>query len=94
VHRPELAIAPEILERYAGSYRVNPGLTFSFTRDGARIFSQMNNGMKFEMLGEGEKQFLLKTDGIQVTFEVDGKGRGVAATVVQNGRVTKVKRVN
>ena len=95
VHRREIPLAAEIFDRYVGSYRVNSKVTFVFMREGARMFTQMNNaGPKFELLAESEKDFFLKTDDAQITFEVDGKGRGVVAIIHQGGHVSKGKRVD
>ena len=94
VHRQATPLAAEIFDRYAGVYQVKPGQTFTFTREGSRMFSKFNDQRKFEILAENEKQFFLREDDVQFAFETDGKGRGTTATVYQLGHRTKAKRID
>jgi hypothetical protein len=46
------------------------------------------------MLAEGEKQFFLREDDAQFTFETDRMGRGTTVTLYQLGHRMKAKRVD
>ena len=94
VHRTAIPLAAEIFDRYAGVYQVKPGQAFTFTREGSRMFSQLNDSRKYEMLAEGEKQFFLREDDAQFTFETDRMGRGTTVTLYQLGHKMKAKRID
>jgi CubicO group peptidase (beta-lactamase class C family) len=89
----EITLDPKILDRYTGVYQLAPGITLTFTREGAHMFSQPTNQPKIEIFAASEKEFFLKVADAQITFETGEDGRATAATLHQNGRDQKAKRV-
>jgi CubicO group peptidase (beta-lactamase class C family) len=89
----EIALDPKIFDRYTGAYEFVPGIILTFTRDGAQMFAQLTNQPKIEIFAESEKEFFLKAVDAQITFETAEDGRATAATLHQNGRDQKAKRV-
>lgn len=89
----EIALDPKIFDRYVGVYQFVPGMTLTFTRDGARMFGQITNQPKFEIFAEKEKEFFLKVANAQITFETGPDGRTTAAILHQNGRDQTAKRI-
>jgi D-alanyl-D-alanine-carboxypeptidase/D-alanyl-D-alanine-endopeptidase len=93
VTHKEIALDPKIFDRYVGVYEFAPGITLTFTRDGAHMFGQLTGQGKLEIFAESEKEFFLKAVDAQITFETGADGRATAATLHQNGRDQKAKRV-
>ena len=91
--RMEITLDPKIFDRYTGVYQFTPAITLTFTREGARMFTQLTNQPKFEIFAESEKEFFLKVVDAQISFETGEDGRATAATLHQNGRDQKAKRV-
>ena len=89
----EIALDPRVFDRYVGVYQFVPGVALTFTREGAHMFTQLTNQPKFEIFAEGEKDFFVKAVDAQFTFETGADGRATAATLHQNGRDQKAKRV-
>jgi CubicO group peptidase (beta-lactamase class C family) len=92
VHK-EKTLDPKVLESYVGVYQFAPGITLTVTREAGQLFAQLTNQSKFEIYAESEKQFFWKVVDAQVSFETDEQGRATAATLHQNGRDQKAKRV-
>jgi serine-type D-Ala-D-Ala carboxypeptidase/endopeptidase len=93
VSHTEIKFDPKIFDRYTGVYQFTPAITLTFTRDGAQMFAQLTNQPKFEIFAESEKDFFLKVVDAQISFETGEDGRATAATLHQNGRDQKAKRV-
>jgi CubicO group peptidase (beta-lactamase class C family) len=91
-HR-EITLDPKIFDRYVGIYQLAPGVALTFTREGAHMFTQLTNQPKLEIFAEGEKEFFVKAVDAQITFETGADRRATAATLHQNGRDQKAKRV-
>jgi D-alanyl-D-alanine-carboxypeptidase/D-alanyl-D-alanine-endopeptidase len=93
VSHTEITLEPKTFDRYTGVYQFTPAITLTFTRDGAQMFAQLTNQPKFEIFAESEKDFFLKVVDAQISFETGEDGRATAATLHQNGRDQKAKRV-
>ena len=91
--RTEIAVDPQMLEKYTGRYQLAPVAVFTVTRDGGRLFVQLTNQPKFEVFAESEKDFFLKVIDAQITFETDAAGKPAALVLHQNGRDQRAKRI-
>ena len=91
-HR-EITLDSKIFDRYTGVYQFTPAITLTFTREGARMFTQLTGQPKLEIFAEGEKDFFLKAVDAQITFETVEGGRASAAILHQNGRDQRATRV-
>jgi len=91
--RTEIAVDPQVLEKYTGRYQLAPVATFTVTREGGRLFVQLTGQPKFEVFAESDKDFFLKVIDAQVTFETDAAGNPAALVLHQNGRDQRAKRI-
>jgi CubicO group peptidase (beta-lactamase class C family) len=88
----ETAVAPEILERYVGSYQVNPNMVLVVTREGGRLFTQATGQSKVEVFASTEKDFFLKAFDGRLTFKTDG-GKAAAVVLHQGAMDIECKRI-
>jgi CubicO group peptidase (beta-lactamase class C family) len=93
VTHTEIKLDPKIFDRYIGVYQFTPAITLTFTREGARMFTQLTNQGKIEIFAESEREFFLKAVDAQISFETGEDGRATAAILHQLGRDQKAKRV-
>lgn len=89
----EVVVAPEILERYTGSYQVTPSMVLVVTREGGRLFTQATGQGKVEVFPTSEKEFFLKVVDAQLTFQADGAGKASAVVLHQGGADLTCKRI-
>jgi D-alanyl-D-alanine-carboxypeptidase/D-alanyl-D-alanine-endopeptidase len=91
--RKEVAVNPEILDRYTGKYELAPTFILTITREGNRLFLQATGQPRFELFAEGERDFFLKAVDAQITFEVDSQGRATRLILHQSGAHQPAKRI-
>jgi len=65
----EVAINPQLLDRYVGRYRFSETDILTVTRDGDRLYCQEEGQPKIELHPENSVDFFLKEVDVQVTFE-------------------------
>jgi CubicO group peptidase (beta-lactamase class C family) len=66
--RKEIAISPDILKHYLGTYELNPSFSIVMTLDNGRLVSQATNQRKLPLFAESETKFFLKILDSQVEF--------------------------
>ena len=91
--RTEIAVDPQLLEKYVGRYQLAPAAIITMTREGGRLFTQLTGQPRFEIFAESDQQFFLKVVDAQLTFEIDSAGKAVAVVLHQNGRDLRGTRV-
>jgi D-alanyl-D-alanine-carboxypeptidase/D-alanyl-D-alanine-endopeptidase len=91
--RAEVAVDPQVLEKYVGRYQLAPSAIITMTREGSRLFTQLTGQPRFETFPESEKDFFLKVVDAQITFETDTSGKAVALVLHQNGIDQRAKRI-
>ena len=82
---PAVAVAPEVLDRYVGRYRIEApppvaavmGDTVEIRRDGARLLAKGKQG-EAEIVPESETEFYSKAGPVRISF-VPWRGRGARA---------------
>jgi hypothetical protein len=89
----EITLDSKVFDRYVGVYQLAPNVTLTMTRDEGKFYVQLTGQPKIDIYPEGEKQFFLKAVDAQISFETDEQGRATTATLHQNGRDQKAKRV-
>lgn len=89
-----VAVAPELLEKYAGRYGIPPNLVLVIRREGNHLSVQENDEEKQELFPEGEREFYSKVADDEFTFEVDTQGRVTSMTLHAGGRVIPIKRID
>jgi hypothetical protein len=91
--RTEIAVDPQVLEKYTGRYQLAPAAIITVTRDAGQLFVQLTGQPKFEVFAETEKDFFLKVVDAQITFETDAAGKPEGLVLHQNGRDQRAKRI-
>jgi D-alanyl-D-alanine-carboxypeptidase/D-alanyl-D-alanine-endopeptidase len=91
--RTEVAVEPQVFDRYIGRYQLAPTAILSITREGSHFFAQLTGQPRFEIFAEGPKDFFLKVVDAQLTFEVDASGRATKAVLHQGGRDAPAPRI-
>jgi CubicO group peptidase (beta-lactamase class C family) len=89
----EIAVAPEVLERYVGDYELAPTFHIVVTREGNALFGQPTGQDKVRLFGEREDTFFLKVVEAQVVFTKDSSGNVTGLILKQNGQESPGKKV-
>jgi CubicO group peptidase (beta-lactamase class C family) len=74
VERREIAVSPEILAQYPGTYELQPGFNLVITLEGSQLFSQATGQDKAPLFAESETKFFLKVVDAGIEFLKDDKG--------------------
>lgn len=91
--RTEIAVAPEVFDRYAGAYRLGSSTILTMSRDGSRFYTQLTGQPRIEVFAESERKFFLKVVDAQLTFDVDPSGTATQVILHQNGIDQAAKRL-
>jgi CubicO group peptidase (beta-lactamase class C family) len=83
--RTEIAVAPDVLARYPGTYRVRPGFDLVVTLENGQLMSQATGQAKAPLFAEAENKFFLKAANAQIEFV--GDGERVSELVLHQGGV-------
>jgi hypothetical protein len=79
VHKdpPVAQVDPKVYDAWAGTYALAPGVTYTVTREGAKLFGQGSGSPRQELLPEAEDRFFLRgVRGVKI-FVKDKDGRAV-----------------
>lgn len=91
--RKEIAVAPEVLDRYVGRYELAPNFVVTITREGNQLFAQATGQPRFPVFPESEREFFFKVVDAQLAFNGDAAGRATAVVLHQGGRDIPGKRL-
>ncbi len=86
--RREIHLAPDVLRRYVGAYRMASGAAMVIALDGDRLSEKLGSQPAFPIFPEAENRFFLKAVDAQIEFG-DGK-----LTLHQNGRDVTATRLS
>jgi CubicO group peptidase (beta-lactamase class C family) len=90
----EVAVAPDLLDRYVGRYRFSPTDVLAITRAGAQLYvTQEPTQDRLPLFAEGPRAFFLRAIDAQVTFVADGDGRATGAIWHQDGKDERGERI-
>jgi serine-type D-Ala-D-Ala carboxypeptidase/endopeptidase len=92
--KPEISVAPELLQRYVGRYELAPNFILSVTREGTRLFTQATGQPKFEVFAVAPTEFFVKAFEAQLSFHVDEAGKVSSLTLHQGGRDMPAKKIS
>jgi hypothetical protein len=92
--RTALAVDPSVLDRHVGYYQLNPRAIFSITREGDRLFAQLTDQARFQLLAESADKYFYQAIAAQVTFVADHDGRTSGLVLHQAGRNRPAARVD
>lgn len=82
----EVAVDPEIFERYVGTYDFDAKESVTISQDSGRFYAQLTGQRKLEIFAETARKFFYKAVDAQLTFDAD------QVTLHQNGREHIAKR--
>lgn len=83
--RKVVAIAPTILERYVGSYRVPGGDIRKVLHAGGMLFTQRGTGRPFAIRSSSPTTFFYEDDATHLRFDLDPDGQVTGMTVFPGG---------
>lgn len=72
---PIVKLAPEVLDRYTGVYRIDETTTRVVTREGDHLFTQRTGGEKLEALPFSETEFFYRDSLERASFRRDAAGK-------------------
>jgi hypothetical protein len=67
-------VSPEILDSYAGDYRIAPGQVYTISRKGDQLILSVP-GMNFSLATLSKTEFLLAFADARITFQKDKEGK-------------------
>jgi CubicO group peptidase (beta-lactamase class C family) len=70
-------LAPEVLRRHVGVYRVDGGATRTITLEGDKLFSQRSGGERLEIVPTSETAFFYRRSLSRLEFVADASGRTI-----------------
>lgn len=91
--KEEITLAPSLLEKYIGTYEIQPGFTIEITTEGDQIFGTPTGQPRAELFAENETTFFLKVVQAQVIFTTDDDGVAQSLTLHQGGRIMEGKKM-
>jgi CubicO group peptidase (beta-lactamase class C family) len=89
--RTEIALPPDVLARYPGTYRLQPGFDLVVTLENGQLMSQATGQAKAPLYAQAENKFFLKVANAQLEF-VSAGGRVTELVLYQGGRETRAPR--
>jgi CubicO group peptidase (beta-lactamase class C family) len=88
------ALAPEVLSRYVGTYRLPNDTNMLIVAEGNQLYSKLGN-QTLSLFPESQAAFFVKTADIQFEFSgKDTQGRATELIRHQNGQSTTAKRLS
>ena len=93
VEKKEVAVSPEILARYVGTYELRPGFDMVITLEGSQLISQATGQGKIPLFAESETKFFPKVIDAQIEFFKDDKGAVTYLVLHQGPAEIKARRM-
>jgi CubicO group peptidase (beta-lactamase class C family) len=77
--RKEIAVDPQVFDRYAGNYEPSPGSVFTVLREKDALRIMLPSAPKLRLFPEAEREFFVKeNDYLRVSFKTDDKGHATS----------------
>jgi serine-type D-Ala-D-Ala carboxypeptidase/endopeptidase len=68
-------VAKEVLQRYAGTYRLTPTLFVTILEERGRLSMRSDEGISFRLVPVSEKAFVVKELSARLTFNLNAEGK-------------------
>jgi hypothetical protein len=94
LERKAIALSPQILAKYVGTYKLTPELDLMITLEGDQLFTQASGQAKFPLFAETETRFFLKVIEVETEFIKDDKGVVTHLIHRQGSSVIKAPRIS
>lgn len=91
--RPDLRLAPDLLEEYVGTYRTADGRELAVIVEYGQLFVQLTGQSALPILAEAPDDFVAPVVDADVRFERGENGAVKALEIAQNGRESRWERV-
>jgi len=91
--RKAVPVAPAVLKRYVGEYRLSPAAKFTVTRVEDRLFVQLTGQDAFPVYAVSETRFFYRVVPAEIVFNLDGDGKVESLTLFQGGRELRATRI-
>lgn len=92
--RPEVAVSPDLLRRYAGAYELAPGRrVFVRLEDEGYLTVQMPRNVRFRMYADSDSTFFVKRTPWRLRFTRNGDGQVAGVVVDMEGTERSARRV-
>ena len=98
---PAVDLPPELLANYVGRYMTKLGMLMDVSLEDGRLFAQFSRpddtasaGPKLDLLASSPTRFFWRIMDASVEFEQDADGRVTGMVMRQNGRDSRVVRVD
>ncbi len=82
----EVALRPEQLTEYPGTYPIAPTFVLTVTQEGVGLFVQATGQAKFPVFASAKDEFFYKVVEARITFQRGADGKISGLTLHQNGR--------
>jgi hypothetical protein len=64
-------LSAEVLEKYVGNYEINANYHIKITRTDDRLYVQIQDEPKFEIVPDKENSFFAKDEDIRIKFKIN-----------------------
>jgi len=71
VERHPMALDAKVFDRYVGTYRLEPYVLLTVSRDGNRYYVQLTGYPKIEIFAESERDFFLQNGAMRFAFDAE-----------------------
>lgn len=92
--RKEIALAPEALQKFVGTYEVQKGFEMKILLENGQLLTQLTGQDPFPIFAENDMLFFLKVVDAQLQFEKNDKGEIATVYLLQNGNKIPAQRIN
>lgn len=90
--KPLLTLAPAVLDRYTGKYRVG-NMSVTISREGTQMFARVADSVKLELLTHSPQEFSLRWTAGRFIFDLNAEGAPTALTFHIGGDELQGKKV-
>ena len=89
--KPFVAVSEKLLDEYAGEYELAPGVVFTISRKGDKLYAQLTGQPSVRVFAERENKFYYKIVDARLVFNRGASGKIESLTLDQNGEQTARK---
>ncbi|GEP06061.1 serine hydrolase [Methylobacterium oxalidis] len=90
---PEIVLEPEIMDRYAGRYRLDGQGTLTLAREGGHLLVATAGEPAVPFAPEGDRTFLSRDRDARITIDTEPDGRPTGLILTRGGTETLAERV-
>lgn len=92
--KTEITVAPQILQKYAGTYELMPNFKLMITVEGNQLNAQASGQPKLPLFARSETRFFYKVVDAEIEFFKNNTGAVSHLVLYQNGQEMMGKRVS